>query len=402
MQSDSDIRSRWDGWRACGLALLLASGCTTAPPAASPTFPEASWATAPEPASASACRRSLDATRTYVRTLDTTALMAVQDGRVLFSEGPVQAVSIVFSVRKSVLSMMYGKYVANGAIDLDRTLAELGIDDIGGLLPIERQARLRDLLAARSGVYHAAANGGDDAAAAPPRGSQAPGSYFLYNNWDFNAAGTAFERLTGQGIYQAFAQDLAAPLQLEDFDMARHARTGNAKRSQHLAYPFYLSTRDMARLGYLMLRQGNWRGQQLVPADWIGQITREATPSTQMHPPHTARRGFGYGYLWWLLEEPPDSPLHGAYMAWGVHGQYILVVPKRELVIAHKRQVPVGDDWNPSWVGPVAFLRAARMLAEAPCRASERQVISGRLLDSGLDAPFGPTARSRKTVSAPD
>lgn len=83
-------------------------------------------------------------------------------------EGPVQAVSIVFSARKSVLPMMYGRYMANGTIDLDRTLADLGIDDVGGLLPIERQARLRDLLAARSGVYHAAANGGDDAAAAPP------------------------------------------------------------------------------------------------------------------------------------------------------------------------------------------------------------------------------------------
>jgi len=59
-------------------------------------------------------------------------------------------------------------------------------------------------------------------------------------------------------------------------------------------------------------------------------------------------------------------------MAWGVHGQYILVVPKREMVIAHKRQVPVAGNWNVSWVGPAAFLRAARMLAAAPCRAGER------------------------------
>ncbi|MGJ7565881.1 serine hydrolase domain-containing protein [Variovorax sp. GB1R11] len=353
-------------------ALLLAGGCTTATPAAPVVFPEASWATAPESAPGSACRRELDATRSYLRTLDTTALMAVQDGRVLFSEGPVQSVSIVFSVRKSVLSMMYGKYVANGTIDLDRTLADLGIDDVGGLLPIERQARLRDLLAARSGVYHAAANGGDDAAAAPPRGSHVPGSYFLYNNWDFNAAGTAFERLTGRSIYQAFAEDLATPLRLEDFDLARHARSGDARRSQHLAYPFYLSTRDMARLGYLMLRQGNWQGRQLVPPEWVEQMTRQTTPAAQMHPPHTARRGFGYGYLWWLLEEPQDSPLSGAYMAWGVHGQYILVVPKRQMVIAHKRQVPVAGDWNVSWVGPVAFLRAARMLAAAPCRVGEQ------------------------------
>lgn len=357
----------------CGsiAALLLISGCASMAPTAQFTFPGASWAPAPEAPQGSSCRADLEAARAYVRTLDTTAIMAVQDGRVLFSEGPVQSVSIVFSVRKSVLSMMYGKYVANGTVDLDQTLADLDIDDVGGLLPIERQAKLRDLLAARSGVYHSASNGGDDAAAAPPRGSQIPGSYFLYNNWDFNAAGTAFERLTGRGIYQAFLDDLATPLQLQDFDIARHQRKGDARVSQHLAYPFYLSTRDMARLGYLMLRQGNWRGQQLVPADWIGQITRPTTPAAQMHPPHTARRGFGYGYLWWLLEEPPDSPLHGAYMAWGVHGQYILVLPKQDMVIAHKRQVPVAGNWDVSWVGPGEFLRAARMLAVAPCRANE-------------------------------
>ena len=365
-------QQEWLRGLACVLALSLIGGCTTATVAAPAVFPQASWAAAPEAEPGSACHRGLEATRRYLRTLDTTALMAVQDGRVLFSEGPVQRASIVFSVRKSVLSMIYGKYVANGTIDLDRTLADLGIDDVGGLLPIERQARLRDLLAARSGVYHAAANGGDDAAAAPPRGSQVPGSYFLYNNWDFNAAGTAFERLTGKSIYQAFAEDLATPLQLEDFDLARHARSGDARRSQHLAYPFYLSTRDMARLGYLMLRQGHWQGQQLVPAEWVDQMTRQTTPAAQMHPPHTARRGFGYGYLWWLLEEPQDSPLSGAYMAWGVHGQYILVVPKRQMVIAHKRQVPVAGNWNVSGVGPVAFLRAARMLVAAPCRVGEQ------------------------------
>jgi CubicO group peptidase (beta-lactamase class C family) len=90
-----------------------------------------------------------------------------------------------------------------------------------------------------------------------------------------------------------------------------------------------------------------------------------------MHPPHVARRGFSYGYLWWLPEEPPDSPLSGSYMAWGVHGQYILVVPKRGMVIAHKRQVPVAGNWNVSWVQPRDFLRAARMLATDACDRSK-------------------------------
>jgi CubicO group peptidase (beta-lactamase class C family) len=350
-------------------ALLLGgviAACTTHPAHAT-DFPRERWEQVPAARLDAACRRDLEAAEARLRGLDTTALMAVQDGRVLFEYGPVERVSILFSARKSLLSMLYGRYVADGRIDLDRTLSDLGIDDLGGLLPIERRARLRDLLTSRSGVYHPAANGGDDAAAAPPRGSQVPGRYFLYNNWDFNAAGSAFERLTGQSLYRSFADDLAAPLRLQDFDLKRHRRSGDASKSEHLAYHFFLSTRDMARLGLLMLEQGRWDGRQLIPADWVERTTREFTPAAGMHPPHTARRGFGYGYLWWVLEEPPSSPLHGAYMAWGVHGQYILVIPRRRMVIAHKRQVPVDGRWDVSWVQPKDFLQVARRLATARC-----------------------------------
>lgn len=347
---------------------MPAAAWATTPATPAPVFPAKAWEPVPPASLSSACRDRLDAARDYLRTLDSTAVLAVQDGRVLFSYGPVDAVSIVFSARKSVLAMMYGKYVADGTIDLEKTLAELDIDDLGGLLPLERQAKLRHLLTARSGVYHPAANTGDDLASAPPRGSQTPGTYFLYNNWDFNAAGTAFEALTKRGIYRVFADDLATPLQLEDFDLARHRRTGDLTKSRHAAYHFFLSTRDMARLGHLMLQHGNWRGQQLIPVEWVAQITTPVTAAAEMHPARTANRHFGYSYLWWTLEEPPDSPLNGAYMAWGVHGQYILVVPKHRMVIAHKRQVPVSGNWNVSWVQPGDFLTAARMLLSAPCQ----------------------------------
>lgn len=351
-----------------GFLLVQLVACASQPSRVETThYPGAVWEPLPATERDAACQRELDASRAYLQTLDTTALLAVQNGRVLFSYGPVEKTSIVFSVRKSLLAMLYGNYVANGTVDLDQTLAQLGIDDVGGLLPIERQARLRDLLTARSGVYHVATNDGDDLAYAPARGSQQPGSYFLYNNWDFNAAGSVFERLSGRSIYQAFADDLAKPLQLEDFELARHRRTGDIAKSVHQAYHFYLSTRDMARLGYLMLEDGNWRGQQLIPAAWVKTISSVVTPSAQMHPPHTARRHFGYGYLWWTLEEGADSPLYGAYMAWGVHGQYILVIPRQHMVIAHKRLVPVAGNWDVSWVKPGDFLRVAKMLATAPC-----------------------------------
>ena len=145
----------------------------------------------------------------------TTAAVAVVGGRVLWDYGDQQLISYLASVRKSILAMLFGNYVERGTIKLDKTMKDLNITDVQGLLPREQQATTLHLLGARSGVYHPAANaasaaGGDTVGTPPERGSVAPGSYFLYNNWDFNALGTIFEQETGLGIYQAFEKDLAA------------------------------------------------------------------------------------------------------------------------------------------------------------------------------------------------
>jgi CubicO group peptidase (beta-lactamase class C family) len=352
------------------LSLVLVAGCSSAPsrPAPDATIPASTWwrADAEHPPSAE-CRAGREALRDTLEHSPTTTLMAVHGRDVVFSFGPTDRPSRIASARKSLLAMLYGKPVAQGTIRLDATLADLGIDDIGGLLPIEREARVRDLLAARSGVYHPAANNGDDAAAAPPRGSQQPGSYFLYNNWDFNALGDIYEQQTGRNLYKAFAEDIATPLGMEDFRLGQQRRGGDATRSWHMAYPFLLSARDMARIGELMLAHGAWDGQQLVPADWTRTITTPVTRASEMHPPRAARRGVDYGYLWWIPEEPSDSPLAGAYLAWGYFGQFILVVPKRDMVVVHKydTHAPIGSPIPRLDVQ--AFLSLAQRALALPC-----------------------------------
>ena len=335
-------------------------------------FPGSTWETIPPTDLNAACRDQLAQVRDLLQKGATTALVAVQDGRILFSYGPTERTSIIASARKSVLAMMYGKYVADGTINLGRTLADLGMDDVGGLLPIEREATVRDLLTARSAVYHPSSNGSDDLAFAPPRGSQRPGSYFLYNNWGFNAAGAAFEIMTGQDLYRAFEADIGNPLQLQDYRAAAHRRDahGDVTRSRYRPYHFVLSTRDMARIGYLMLQRGNWRGRQLIPADWVTRITTRTTASADMHPAKTAAYHLNYGYLWWVFDEPETSPLAGAYTAWGQLGQFILVIPKRHMVIAHKREAPDSGSWEQPGIPRVReseFLAVARLLATAPC-----------------------------------
>ena len=227
---------------------------------------------------------ALDSLHSFVKTLNTTGLMVVVGGEVVFESGDVEQVSYVASVRKSILAMLYGNYVADGTIRLDKTLLELGMTDNGELLPVELKATVQDLITARSGVYHPASNPGDNLADAPPRGSEEPGTYMLYSNWDFNAAGAVFERETGQNIYDALESDLAIPLGMRDFDRARHRKSGDSSLSEYLAYHIHLSTRDMARIGYLMLREGTWAGRQLVPADWVATISSVFTPREEMNP----------------------------------------------------------------------------------------------------------------------
>ena len=84
--------------------------------------------------------------------MSSSAMVVVERGRVVYSYGDLTAQSYLASVRKSILSMLYGIEIARGRIDTSKTLAALGIDDHGGLLPREKEATIQDLLGARSGV----------------------------------------------------------------------------------------------------------------------------------------------------------------------------------------------------------------------------------------------------------
>lgn len=283
-------------------------------------------------------RNALRSAQQYIiDSMNTTGLVVVVGGKVLMDFGDTEELSYIASVRKSVLAMLYGKYVENGTIDLEKTLEELGMDDNEGLLPNEKKATIHHLITARSGIYHPASNAGDNSADAPERGSQQPGEYFLYNNWDFNAAGAAFELTTGVNIYDAVQKELAEPLQMEHFDRAAQRKSGNINRSRYRAYHMWYSTRDMARIGYLMLREGNWNGKQIVSKDWAKRIVSVVTPLEEMNPPRFRDNEFGYGYMWWVWDGPQATgPFKGAYTARGAIGQYITVLPALDMVIAHK------------------------------------------------------------------
>jgi CubicO group peptidase (beta-lactamase class C family) len=241
--------------------------------------------------------------------------------------GDVARTVNVRSVRKSVLSALYGIGVAEGRIDLNRTLADLGIqDNEPRLTAAEREATIRDLLMSRSGVYHGAAYEAPGMAAArPPRGSHARGEFWYYNNWDFNALGTIYTRLTGESIFEAFDRRIAGPIGMEDYQGSRDGQLVYESVSRHPAYVMLMSARDLARLGLLYLNDGMWAGKQVIPSSWVWESTKRWSD---------ASFGLGYGYMWWDL--PSSLGMGGrGFAALGHGGQAVAVIPSRRLVVAH-------------------------------------------------------------------
>jgi len=321
----------------------------------------------------------LEALRGWLKTQDTTSMMVVVQGRVVFSYGDVSHTSKVASVRKSILGMLYGKYVFDNTIDIDKTVKQLGLDDKQPFLPMEANATLVQLLASRSGIYLPARehqetlSPSDEGRYMPPRGSAYPGSQFVYNGWDFDAVGTAFEKLTHKGIYEALQTDLAIPIGMQDYQIAKQKKI-DAPDSVHPEYAMYLSTRDMARLGLLMLDFGVWNDKIVEPGDWVRYMTTLITPFRDEYPVAFRNEGdperWGFGLMWWVWDAPmfPGNTytgfMQGSYSAMGTGGQYITVLPAKDMVVVH--QVDIDKDPH-AYVSPSSYMAMLSMLANANC-----------------------------------
>lgn len=297
-----------------------------------PVYPGASWETWASPEQAGWSSAGLARARSYTAGIDTAAVLIVHGGRVLAEWGETSRKFNVHSIRKSFLCALYGIHVAAGRIDLAKTMADLGIDDHEpSLTETERTATIEDLLKARSGIYHAALYETDSMKKArPARWSRQPGTFWYYNNWDFNALGTIFERLTNTRIFEEFKRRVADPIGMQDYQVA-DGQYVTGPESMHPAYPFRMTARDMARFGLLYLREGRWRDRPIIGSDWIRRSLgaySDAGPSG------------GYGYMWWTAAGGRHLPgvelPGGSYSARGAGGHYILVIPAADLVIVHR------------------------------------------------------------------
>jgi len=230
-----------------------------------------------------------------------------------------------YSCTKSFVSTLVGIALDKGYIDrTDRRVLEYFSESTFENLDDRKQAMtLDDLLTMRSGLDWAE---GDPTYRAMYQSanwvkyvldlpmSSAPGSRFNYCSGCSHVLSTIVQQTTGMNT-----RDFAEQYLFEPLGIANARWDVDAEGIPIGGWGLQITPRDMAKLGYLYLHNGEWDGQQIVSAGWVEQATRQYT--------ETDYDMLGYGYQWWT-----HASLEG-YTAMGRYGQTIFVVPGADLVI---------------------------------------------------------------------
>lgn len=289
-------------------------------------FPDETWKRA-TPEQVGWSSEKLDAAKEYFEQLNADACVVVVNGRMLASWGDEAKPIDNRSMRKFQLLSLFG--VHSKKVDVTRTLRDMNIDDKIPLTDQEKTATLANLLSSSSGVYVPAAFEAPSMAKnRPARGAYPPGKAFYYNNWDFNALSTIFEKETGEKLFESYQRDIVQKLQMQDYK-PEHGVYQYEKESVHPAYRFETSAQDDARLGHLWLNNGQWKGEQVIPKQWIDSTLTSKFEFT--NPNRFAIRD-GYGYLTWI-DLDKEGKLIG-YSALGNSGQFLYISVKHNAVIA--------------------------------------------------------------------
>ena len=275
---------------------------------------------------------SSGALRQFVDALDSEiegmhSIMVVRHGHVV-AEGwwaPYSAENnhVLYSLSKSFTSTAVGLAVSEGKLSIDHQVGEFFPD----AMPENpsnnlKSMRVRDLLTMTTGHQ-------DEPSAAPdvvsPESFLAqevphlPGTHFKYNTAATFMQSAIVQKVTGQTILDYLQPRLFEPLGIEN-----PVWDTNFQGISLGGYGLRVRTEDIAKFGQLYLQNGKWKGQQLIPPMWVKQATSKQV-SNGSNP--TSDWNQGYGFQFWRCR-------HDAYRGDGAFGQYCIVMPKLDVVIA--------------------------------------------------------------------
>ncbi|RZT35528.1 serine hydrolase domain-containing protein [Cupriavidus agavae] len=262
--------------------------------------------------------------------LDVRSLLVVKDGKLVFeryADGVTRDHNHeLYSVTKFVSALLVGTLVGDGelaATDAPAQKLAAVRPDLAAALADKQQIQLRHLMSMSSGLSYKLVEGTDTlyygvpdrlkvAASASVRTT--PGTEFDYIDVNPVLVGATITQATGMSEQQYAAQRLFKPLGMSHFRWDG----ADGKGAVSGGWGLRLRSIDMARLGMLMLDQGRWNGQQVVPASWVAQMTTPSGPARD------------YGYYCWVNNIVQSER---EFSAMGYKGQFITVLPEQKAVI---------------------------------------------------------------------
>lgn len=255
------------------------------------------------------------------------SLMVVRHGHVVaegwWSPYDAEAPHSLYSLSKSFTSTAVGLAVAEGKLSVDDEVLKFFSDDAPSKPSNNLKAmRVSDLLRMSTGQQ-----------TEPPRTPDKawtktflehpvpfkPGTHFLYNTSATYMLSAIVQKVTGETVLDYLRPRLFGPLGIEQPSWEASPQGISAG-----GYGLSVRTEDIARFGQLFLQKGKWQDKQLVPESWIDAATARQTSNGSN--PHSDWDQ-GYGYQFWRCR-------HGAYRGDGAFGQFCIVLPEQDAVIA--------------------------------------------------------------------
>lgn len=292
---------------------------------------------------AAAVGRAFDA-KTYGAATETSAVLIVKDGAIVaerYRKGfDLYTSQRTWSVAKSLWATVIGAAEQEGLLKTDD--ADL-LAQWSGFDP-RRKITFNNLLRMASGLDSGpAGNRTDDVYfgggrvidfATTRRLVAEPGTRFVYANNDTMILARALrERLPPHNAHLRYPMEkLLIPLGMTHTVMETDWNGDFVAASQ-----MWTTARDLARLGLLYLNNGVWEGKRILPENWRAYVTTPSGPQPAKGP--------GYGAQFWLYGEKEGLP-PGTFAAQGNRGQYLMIVPARNILVIRRGFDPVGEGVN--------------------------------------------------------
>ena len=328
----------------------------------------------------------LDFVETADKQIDTmNSFMLVRHGNVVAEGwwGPYDATTphILYSLSKSFTSTAVGLAISEGKMSLDDQVLKFFPEDAPAEPSVNLKAmRVRDLLRMATGHQSEAAIRADGAPwtktfLAHPVPFK-PGTHFLYNSPATYMLSAIVQKVTGMTVLDYLKPRLFEPLGIDTPTWVASPQGISAG-----AYGLSVKTEDIARFGQLYLQKGNWKGKQLIPSAWVEEATARQT-SNGSSP--NSDWDQGYGYQFWRSR-------HNTYRGDGAFGQYCMVIPELDAVVAITSGVrDMQSVMNLVWTKLLPAMKSDHLSEDR----TARQKLEARLNGLIVKLPLGQSSSS--------